>query len=135
MPSEKRTMPKWTKAPDTLVDQFNQLITGLPDTESRKMFGYPCAFSKNQMFFGVFQSNLFLRLSESDRKTFIEKYRTKLFEPMPGRPMKEYVLVPETLLNPPKDLKTWIEKGRTYASQLPAKPQKPKKATSSKENK
>ncbi len=135
MPSEKRAMPKWTKAPDSLVDQFNQLIAGLPDTESRKMFGYPCAFSANQMFFGVFQSNLFLRLSESDRKTFIEKYKTKLFEPMSGRPMKEYALVPETLMTTPKDLKIWIAKGRTYVAQLPAKPQKAKKTTSSKEKK
>jgi TfoX/Sxy family transcriptional regulator of competence genes len=132
MPSEKRAMPKWTKAPDTLVDQFNQLITGLPDTESKKMFGYPCAFSANQMFFGVFQSNLFLRLSESDRKTFIEKYKTNLFEPMPGRPMKEYALVPETLLKNPTDLKTWIKKSRMYVSQLPAKPPKVKKVNSSK---
>jgi TfoX/Sxy family transcriptional regulator of competence genes len=128
--SVKRAMPKWTKAPEALVDQFNQLITGLPETESRKMFGYPCAFSSNQMFFGVFQSNLFLRLSESDRKTFIEKFRTKLFEPMPGRPMREYALVPELLLNTPAELKTWIEKSRIYVSQLPVKPQKAKKATS-----
>ncbi len=87
------------------------------------------------MFLGVFQSNLFLRLSESDRKTFMEKYKTKLFEPMPGRPMKEYALVPETLLKTPKDLKEWIEKSRTYVSHLPAKLQKAKKATSSKKKK
>ena len=135
MPSEKRAMPKWTEAPDALVDQFNHLIAGLRDTESRKMFGYPCAFCANQMFFGVFQSNLFLRLSESDRKIFIEKYKTNLFEPMPGRPMKEYALVPETLLETPTDLKTWIEKSRIYVSQLPAKPPKSRKANSSKEKK
>jgi hypothetical protein len=49
--------------------------------------------------------------------------------------MKEYALVPETLLKTPKDLKQWIEKSRTYVSQLPAKPQKAKKAISSKEKK
>jgi TfoX/Sxy family transcriptional regulator of competence genes len=132
---EKRAMPKWTKAPEALVDLFNQIEADLQNTESRKMFGYPCAFSANQMFFGVFQNSMFLRLSEFDRRAFLQQYGTKLFEPMPGRPMKEYAVVPETLLKAPKELKKWIDKSRTYVSQLPAKPPKTKKASSSKTKK
>jgi TfoX/Sxy family transcriptional regulator of competence genes len=132
MAPEKKAMPKWTKAPDGLVEKFHHLISGLSETESRKMFGFPCAFSANQMFFGVFQNSLFLRLSEEDRKSFILKYKSDLFAPMPGRPMREYVLVPIALLEEEKELQNWIDKGRKYASQLPAKVKSARKSSSKK---
>lgn len=43
-------MPKWTKAPASLVAQFGRAVEPLPDVETRKMFGYPAAFTGGQMF-------------------------------------------------------------------------------------
>jgi TfoX/Sxy family transcriptional regulator of competence genes len=124
-------MPKWTKAPEKLVAFFEEIMGGCPGVELKKMFGYPVAFTNGQMACGVFQDSLMMRLSDSDRKTFLEKYDTKLFEPMPGRPMKEYVLIPATLMNETKQLKPWLEKSLAYAGSIPKK-QKPKAKESKK---
>jgi len=48
----------------------------------------------------------------------------KQFEPMPGRVMREYVVVPKVLLNAPEQLHAWVEKSLAYVSSLPAKPKK-----------
>jgi hypothetical protein len=44
---------------------------------------------------------------------------------MPGRPMKEYVVVPPALVDDDAVIGEWVRKSRTCAEQLPAK--KPKK--------
>jgi hypothetical protein len=48
------------------------------------------------------------------------------FEPMPGRVMKEYVVVPKEMTKS-SDLKTWIDKSLAYVSGLPPKRKKSKK--------
>jgi hypothetical protein len=44
------------------------------------------------------------------------------FEPMSGRVMREYVVVPKVLLKAPGELRAWVEKSLAYVSSLPAKP-------------
>jgi TfoX/Sxy family transcriptional regulator of competence genes len=117
----KREMPKWTKAPEQLVTMFDKMLSEIPSAEMRKMFGYPVAFAAGQMFCGLFQSSMMLRLSDTDRTAFMDQYGSKLFEPMPGRPMREYVVVPERLLQSGAELKAWIAKSHAYASSLPPK--------------
>ncbi len=135
MAKAKREMPKWTKAPDAMVALFNEMLRETPGAEIRKMFGYPVAFAASQMFCGLFQSSMMLRLSDSDRPAFMDRYASTLFEPMPGRPMREYVLVPDPLLRSPRELKGWILKSFAYASSLPAKPAKARKAPLSRKKK
>ena len=50
----------------------------------------------------------------------------KPFEPMPGRIMKEYVLVPKEMIRS-RGLKAWIGRSLSYASALPPKQEKAKK--------
>ncbi len=123
----KREMPKWTKAPEQLVALFDKMLAQIPGAEIRKMFGYPVAFVADQMFCGLFQSTMMLRLSDSDRPAFMNQYGAKLFEPMPGRPMREYVVVPDLLLESRAQLERWISKSLAYASSLPPKPAKARK--------
>ena len=77
-------MPKWTKAPEALVALFERSTATIPDVEGRKMFGYPAAFIRGQMFSGLFQSSMILRLSPDDRAQFLEEFGATAFEPMPG---------------------------------------------------
>jgi len=49
-----------------------------------------------------------------------------LFEPMPGRPMKEYVVVPPALADS-AEVDDWVRRSRAYAGQLPAKKPKARK--------
>jgi len=114
----------WPKVPTELAAWFDGIVPDAPGVERRKMFGCPCAFVHGQMFLGLFQESLFLRLSEGDRAELLSHDEAAVFEPMPGRPMREYVTVPEGLL-PDHELSAWIERARTYAASLPPKPPKP----------
>ena len=122
----KRAMPAFTKAPEELVRTFENVMKDFPLAVQRKMFGYPSAFVNGNMFAGLFQEEMFLRLSDEDRAAIRSEYGTSLFEPLPGRPMRGYVLVPRYVLNSPKLLKTWLAKGMEYARSLPPKVKKKK---------
>jgi hypothetical protein len=92
------------------------------------MFGYPCAFLGGHMFSGLFQDHFILRLPDVERAKFLKEKGTAIFEPMPGRPMKEYVLVPPQVLDSDSALQPWLRLSRDYVSGLPPKANKPKKA-------
>ncbi len=120
MPKATQTkgMPKFTRAPDELVRVFETAMKDFPMAEQRKVFGYPAAFFNGQMFTGLHQDHMILRLPEPDRTEFMAKFKTRLFEPMPGRTMKEYVLVPPGMFKTPDALKAWVAKGLAYAQFL-----------------
>jgi TfoX/Sxy family transcriptional regulator of competence genes len=119
---------KWRKAPEQVVKLFDELVKVLPpDVERRKMFGYPCIFANGQLCAGVHQENIMFRLSEDDRKTFIAAEGATQFEPMPGRPMKEYVTFPQRLFDTPDKMIGWLEKSVAYTKGLPPKPEKKKR--------
>lgn len=117
----------WRKSPPELIELFESVVPG-PPAERRKMFGYPSAFVNGQLFIGLHQENLILRLSESDRGVFLQQEGAALFEPMPGRPMREYVAVPPRLLADGPALRGWVAKAYGYSRSLPPKAPKAPKA-------
>ena len=119
-------MAKWKKAPEELVRLFKDLMTSFPEAEMRTMFGYPVAFSRGNMVCGLFEDSMLVRLPPGERDELMEKFDTTLFEPMPGRPMKEYVLIPPALLDDPERLVPWLSRGFAYARTLPRKAPKKK---------
>ena len=121
MSAKKRSMPEWTKAPEALVNLFGHAIEPLPGVEPKKMFGYPAVFVNGNMFSSLFQSSMILRLSELDRAECASQFGARLFEPTPGRPMREYIEVPERMLKSPSMLNTWLRRARDYAAALPPK--------------
>ena len=123
-PAKSRPMPKFTPAPEAVVTLFHSAVEGLPEVELRKMFGYPCAFVHGQMLMGVFQDRIMLRLSEADRAKFLRQPGARPFEPMPGRPMREYVELPPEVMDSPAELKRWVKRGLAYVVTLPPKAKK-----------
>ena len=119
------TKGKWQKAPQELVAFFIEAVKFLPGAEPRKMFGYPCAFVNGQMFTGLFEDSMFLRLSEVDRAAFRALEGARPFEPMAGRPMREYSVVPASMLHSLPELDAWLAKAFNYAKSIP--PKEPKK--------
>ena len=126
-PAKPRPMPEWTKAPATLVDAFATALHGIPDIQARQMFGCPAAFANTKMFAGLFQDTLIVRLSEPDRDV-LRSQGGQTFEPMPGRPMREYVVVPAALVNAPASLRAWLDRAHAYAASLPPKAKKKRQA-------
>ena len=119
--------PSFTKSSAVLVEFFDKLIKSFPEAELRKTFGYPCAYINRHMACGLFEDSMFLRLSVEDEKTFLKMDGVRPFAPMKDRPMKGYVIVPESLINSPKELKGWIKKSFSFVGTLPPKEKKPRK--------
>jgi len=117
-------MKKWKPAPREAVSAFEAATSGLAGVEPRKMFGYSCVFSKGNMFAGLHEAGMVLRLADEQRTEFLRLKDAKQFEPMPGRVMREYVVVPRALLNAPEQLRQWVEKSLIYVLSLPAKEKK-----------
>ena len=117
----RRKMPKWTKAPEELVARFATLVAGVPGVQARKMFGYPAAFVNGYLFAGIFQEALFLRLSPDDHTRFMTLAGAKPFEPMPGRAMRGYVVVPPSILTSSTRMHDWLDKAFAHAKSLPPK--------------
>ena len=105
----------WKKSPEWLVDTFAGLVPDHPRVERRKMFGYPCAFAQGNMFMGLHEDRLVLRLGDADRDRFREETGAGRFAPMEGREMKQYSVVPEALVRGRRDeLDPWIECSLRY---------------------
>jgi TfoX/Sxy family transcriptional regulator of competence genes len=113
-------MPKWTKAPPELVARFAALIEGVCGSQTRKMFGYPAAFVSGHLFAGLFQEDMFLRLSADDHAQLMKIPGARPFEPMRGRPMRGYVVVPPSVLASAR-ARAWLEKAFAHAKSLPPK--------------
>ncbi len=131
-PVAKDAALAWRKSPPELIALFD---TALPDDariERRKMFGYPCAFLNGNMFTGLHQEDCVVRLSEADRDTAKQDLGAGVFEPMAGRPMREYMSLPEAVLSDDRALADWLARSLDYATSLPVKVKKPRKATKKK---
>ena len=101
-------------------------MRGFPGAQVRKMFGYPAAFVNGNMLGGLFQDSMMLRLSADDLATIRDQDGAKPFEPMPGRVMREYIVVPGAILRSKAQLKAWVGRAYAYTSSLPAKASKPR---------
>lgn len=116
-------MGKWKKSSEKLVGLFEESTSGLPRVEQRKMFGYPCCFLNGNMFTGLHEENWIVRLSEDDRME-IEALGGASFDPMGGRPMREYRTLPPAIKKEQRLLKKWLNRSLTYAASLPPKKKK-----------
>ena len=88
------------------------------------MFGYPAAFVNGHLFAGLPQESFIVRLPDADRERARAQHGARAFEPMPGRRMREYVVVPEPLLGEPGELAAWLSRSIRYTRSLPPKPPK-----------
>jgi len=124
----RETAVKWKKVSPELTGLLERAIVPL-GADKRMMFGCPVYTVNSNMFAGAHQDSLFVRLPESDRQEFRAQYPdARPFEPMAGRVMKEYMLLPEDVYNNPEALHQWLRRGHVYALSLPPKQRKSRAA-------
>ena len=93
--------------------------------DKRMMFGSPVYTVNNNMFAGTHQSSLFVRLSEHDRQDLRARHPdARPFEPMEGRVMKEYMLLPTDVYPNAETFHEWLSRSHEYALSLPPKQRK-----------
>jgi TfoX/Sxy family transcriptional regulator of competence genes len=119
-------MPSFSKSPQDLVDIFHTVMTSFPQATIRKTFGFPCAYVNNYMAAGLYADDIFVRLAPGDEAELLEIPGATSFAPMANRPMKGYVVLPESVRVNTAQLKMWIAKSLEYASGLPPKEKKAK---------
>ena len=127
-----KAAPRLRPAPNELKLVFEKAIQAFPDTEPRKVFGYPAAVINGHMFAGLHQEDMILRLAEADRAKLLKRSGARTFEPMPGRPMREYVVAPPSMLDSATQLKNWLGKALEYTRSLPPKAPKTRKGRAAK---
>ena len=117
---------KWIKAPEELTIHLEKLMQPI-QSQRRPMFGYPAYFIDNYLFAGIFQDKLFVRLSPDQLSTLQKASRgLSSLEPMPGRPMKAYTVIPSELHNDPRRMPALLEQAAEWCRSLPPKTPKPK---------
>jgi TfoX/Sxy family transcriptional regulator of competence genes len=117
----------WRKSPDELRERFEAAVAGIDGLEQRKMFGYPAGFVGGNMTTGLHQDSWIVRLPEDERTARLAD-GWSIFEPMPGRPMREYVALPDEVIEDPDQARAWVERAAAYVRTLPPKAAKPKAA-------
>ncbi|HEY8883913.1 MAG TPA: TfoX/Sxy family protein [Chloroflexota bacterium] len=93
--------------------------------QRRKMFGYPCAIVNGHMFTGLHGGSVIVRLPDAERQTLLAA-GGRPFAPMPDRPMKEFVVLPESIVREPTRLREWVETAFVSAASLPPKSPAPR---------
>lgn len=118
---------KWDKPSQDLIDLLEMVLSPYTHTK-RKMFGSPSYFVNNNMFAGVHEDVIFLRLSEKAREELLlEDSNAEHFDPLEGRPMREYMVITEDIYRDVNHLEKWISKSIKYTSSLqPTQPKKKK---------
>jgi len=108
------------------LDLYEKLVATNPSV-TRKGATMPYTSMNGHMFsFLAKDGKLALRLPSGERETFMEKYQTELCV-QHGAVMKEYVVIPDDLLENTKELKKYFDVSYEYVSSLKPKPTKKKK--------
>ena len=116
-------MPKFVKSSPELAGRFRATLARLaaPDVTERQMFGYPCAWIGGNMVTGLFAEAWWVRVEGPDRAALLEMPGAHLFEPMAGRPMRAYVVLPAAVVGDETDLDAWVERAIACTRMLPPK--------------
>ncbi|MBI2860631.1 MAG: TfoX/Sxy family protein [Chloroflexi bacterium] len=112
---------KWKKVSPELNSFLDERMASF-SADRRPMFGASTYFVNGNMFVGIHEDRLILRLSEADRRDILSLYNDVTpFEPMEGRVMKEYVTLPQAVYSQPDVLGKWLEHSYQYALSLSPK--------------
>ncbi len=82
------------------------------------MGGSPAAVVNGNVFMRIRRTQFVLRLSEGDRTELLQVPGAAAFEAIPGRPMKEYVVLPPSVLRNQRQLLRWVKRSHDYAQRL-----------------
>ena len=110
----------WKKSPPELIAAFARVVPAGGGAERRPMFGYPAAFVNGNMFAGLHEERVVLRLDENGIAEAKQQGATD-FEPMPGRHMTGWVAVTGTLSADEPALRRWVARAFRHTATLPPK--------------
>jgi len=102
------------KVPQELKDRFEELAEVVPEADRKLVFGGPAALVGGNMFFGAHATGVFVKLPDDEAAELMGE-GGRPFEPMPGRSMGGFVVLPDG------DVTDWVRRSYEYAKTLPPK--------------
>lgn len=111
------------KPNDADKDYFRSIVPEDPRVEVKPMFGNLAAFVNGNMFMGLFGPKVGVRLGDADRETLAAEDGVGEFGPA-GRPMKEYLAMPDAWRAAPDQAMRWTEAALEHVAAMPAKKKK-----------
>ena len=110
----------WRRLTEEEKASFDAALPEDPRVQRAMMFGLPHGKVGEHMFAGRHASGVTVRLSPEERDRLLEA-GARLFEPMPGRPMKDWVLLPDALSDDPAQLADYVRRAFEHTATLPPK--------------
>lgn len=112
---------------EDLADRIRGLLAGEAGVTEQKMFGgLAFLLGGNMAVAASGQGGLLVRVDPAASDDLVATTPAEEMV-MRGRPIQGWLRVGPDQVRSERDLRTWVERGRSYAGSLPAKP--PKKAT------
>lgn len=112
--------------PEKQLLLYESLMATIPEIQCKGATTRYTSMNGNMYTYLSNEGTVALRLPKGEREAFLEKYETTLDEQY-GAVMKEYVKVPERLLEKTDELAPYLELSYAYAQTLKPKPTKKKK--------
>lgn len=117
MPAEKGSM-RWDRSPADLTERFTATVGRHPEIAPRKMFGEAAGFVNGNLVTGLHAGRWFVRLTGDARAEALALPGGGPFEPMPGRPMGDYVVLPPAVVADEVALTGWLERAIAVGTTL-----------------
>lgn len=111
-------------SPPELVDRFtsvtDRLMADASDVSRRKMFGYPACFVGGHLFTSLHEDRWVVRLDPAGLAE-LEALGGTPFEPMAGRPMTGFLVLPPALREDDVTLDRWVGRALAHGRSRPPK--------------
>ena len=130
-PDDGKSGPSMPKPSADAIGQFRAALPDDPRVSTRPMFGNLSAFANGYLFSGLFGDDVFIRLDAAGQARIVADGGGP-FAPMPGRPMRDYVVLPLARTQDAPALAAAIAESFAHTMALPPKEPKPPKAKRSK---
>jgi len=105
-------------AREDLVDLLLSLTPDDPAVSTKRIFGQFGLFANGNMYAGVREADIVLRLADDDLAELLGVDGARPFEPA-GQLMLEYACVPPGMTADEPELESWLARSLAYAQSLP----------------
>ena len=114
-------MPAFDKSPAALVERFDTVAGWFPEVERRLTFGYPCLYVGGNMVSGLYRDSWHVRLGGADLAAAQALDGAHTFEPMPGRPMTGFTVLPADVVDDDDAIRDWVGRAVEFGASMPPK--------------
>lgn len=105
---------------ESVAQRVRSAIQGRDGVSERKMFGGLCLMLNGNMFAGIINDELMLRVGPANSDELLARPGARPMD-FTGRPMKGYLYVAASAFATPADLKDWLGHALSFVEALPPK--------------